>query len=167
MVRFLYTLFVGLLVATSIGIGISAFYPSPKAPEYPPVMEGRVPQKSTEPAVAPADQATADAYEIAERRYQTQREDYNRNVALISTVFAILILVLSLTWAKRFREIADGLLLGGVFTLIYGIIRSFESGEQKFMFVVVIFGLAVAIALGYIKFIQPAASQPKPKSKKA
>jgi hypothetical protein len=50
--------------------------------------------------------------------------------------------------------IADGILLGGVFTTIYGIIRGLMSEDTKFRFIIVTVGLIIALVLGYIKFIK-------------
>jgi len=33
--RFVYIVFIGVLLATLVGVGIAAFYPGPKAPEPP------------------------------------------------------------------------------------------------------------------------------------
>jgi hypothetical protein len=63
-------------------------------------------------------------------------------------------LIISLTLFKKILLIADGVLLGSVFTLIYGIIRGFNSGNNIFRFIVVSIGLAVSLFLGYIKFIK-------------
>ncbi len=50
--------------------------------------------------------------------------------------------------------ISDGLLLGGVFTLGYSIIRGFAGDDDKFRFFVVIVGLVVTVVLGDLKFIR-------------
>ena len=52
--------------------------------------------------------------------------------------------------------IADGLLLGGVLTLLYSVIRGFGTEDNMFRFVVVSVGFAISLFLGYVKFIQPA-----------
>jgi hypothetical protein len=51
--------------------------------------------------------------------------------------------------------IADGILLGGVFTTMYSIIRGLMSEDSQFRFLIVVIGLGIALALGYIKFIRP------------
>ncbi len=79
---------------------------------------------------------------------------YNRNVSIISVTAAVIILVASLTLFKRILLIADGLLLGGVLTLIYSIIRGFGTEDNMFRFIVVLIGLITALILGYIKFIR-------------
>jgi len=131
--KIVYTLFIGILLATFIGVGIAAFYPSPKSPEF---------------KFAPA------PYYPPQDAYMKLSQDYNRNVSIISLVAAILILIISLTVFKSLPVIADGLLLGGVLTLIYSIVRGFNSQDEKFRFIVVTIGLIIAILLGYNKFIR-------------
>jgi hypothetical protein len=48
-------------------------------------------------------------------------------------------------------------LLGGVFAAAYSIIRGLMSENTQFRFIIVVIGLAIALALGYIKFIRPKA----------
>jgi len=156
LIKSLYIVFIGLLFATCVGVGIAAFYPKPVPPTYP-----NQPTYSTKPAQTPEvtaqDAAKINEYDKLQTAYQAKSERYNRNVALLAVGFSLAILVISLILLKSVELIANGVMLGGVFTLIYGIARSFASGDQKFMFVVVTFGLLVALILGYIKLIKPKA----------
>lgn len=151
MLKFLYTLFIGLLLATCISVGISAFYEAPKAPEYP--AETSVYDKPTEPT--PADLEKQRQFERESKAYQEKEAVYNRNVSLIAVALALITLAVSLVLLKGVDIIGDGVMLGGVLTLLYGIVRSFGSDEQKFMFAVSLVGLIVALTLGYLKFSKP------------
>lgn len=157
MVKFVYSVFIGILLATCIGVGISAFYTAPKPPEYPITLS----RPDTAEDLTPQDKEEHRIYQEKMKEYDRQIAPYSRNVALIAVGLSIAVLVISLTMLSSIQMIADGLLLGSVFALIYGIIRSFGSGEQKFMFAIVTFGLIVAIFLGYIKFIKPASKASK------
>jgi len=72
----------------------------------------------------------------------------------MSLAAAIAILLVSLTIIRNLAYIADGVLLGGVLTLLYSIVRGFGSEDEKFRFIVVSIGLITALALGYIKFLR-------------
>ena len=37
--KFIYSIFIGVLFATLVGVGIAAFYPEPKPPEYPSALK--------------------------------------------------------------------------------------------------------------------------------
>lgn len=156
MIRYIYTLFIGLLAATFIGAGIATFYPSPKPPECPPVraLEGTK-EGETAVNVSPTVYPPYDDCSLSYKQHEVLREIHARNVALLSLLAALVVMAVSLSWFKEIAVIADGLLLGGVFTLIYSIGWSFASGDKKLLFIIVGAGLAVAIGLGYMKFILP------------
>ena len=148
-IKFIYTLFLALLVALFVGLGIDAFYPGPQIPQYPVELE----------KVESCCEETAEQGEIriefeqAQRNYQEEMKPYNRNVSIISLIAAIIILVVSLTLLNKIKMIADGILLGGVFTTMYSIIRGVMTGNSQFRFLIVTIGVIIAFVLGYVKFI--------------
>lgn len=152
MLKFIYSVFIGLLFATLVGVGIAAFYPTPQAPEYPNSRPYVAPEKQSSAEIEQqnADQAK---YDAEYKAYQKVAQDYSRNVSIISLAFAIGALVISIVLAKAILLIADGLLLGGFLTLIYSIILGFNTEDNIFRFIVVAIGFVVAIVVGYIKFI--------------
>lgn len=149
--RIAYTIFLGLIVATFIGVGIAAFYRAPKMPET------SVSKVMREPSATEA--ATL---EEEKRRDQRRWEEnnkvqklYDRNVSAIALSFAVVLLIVSLIFFKQIAIISDGLLLGSVFTLLYSIVRGFNADDEMFRFIVVAVGLVIALFLGYIKFVKP------------
>lgn len=154
-IELIYTLFIGILLATFIGVGIATFYEAPEAPEYPAKLQvQRIPVDTgdtTQSAELIRDQETYDDLFDA---YQEERKTYNRNVSIIALIGAVVILAISLTKFKELLVIADGLLLGGVITLLYSVVRVFESGDDKVRFAVVTVALIVSLVLGYQKFIK-------------
>ena len=86
--------------------------------------------------------------------YEDEMKFYNRNVSIIALISAIVILMLSLTFSRKLMVVADGLLLGGVITLLYSVARVFGSGDDKLRFLIVTISLGVALILGYFKFIK-------------
>jgi hypothetical protein len=150
-IKFVYTIFLALLVALFVGLGISAYYPGPKEPVMPVELQ----------AEKPGCEDTAELKNLRENFNRSEQDfsekfkTYSRNVSAISIVAAIIILVASLTLLAKIKMIADGILLGGVFTTIYSIIRGLMSEDTKFRFLIVTIGLLIALVLGYIKFIKP------------
>ena len=150
-IKFVYTIFLALLIALFVGLGISAFYPGPKEPIFPVQLE----------AEKPGCEETAELKNLREQYNRSQQsfnenfKSYSRNVSIVSIIAAILILVASLTLLAKIKMIADGILLGGVFTTVYSIIRGVLSEDTKFRFLIVTIGLLIALMLGYIKFIKP------------
>lgn len=150
-IRLLYSLFISVLIALFVGVGIATFYPGPKRPEYP-IELSTLPTKE---AASPEAREKSIAFEKENRDFQELNKIYARNVSIVSLSAAIIILVISLTLFRRILMIADGLMLGGLFTLVYSIARGFETQDNKYRFIVVTVGLIIALVLGYIKFVKP------------
>ena len=161
MLKFVYSFFLGLLLAVFVGVGVATFYPTPKAPEYPAVL-----QTSKSPDAYSDQQRKVDEqFQKDQKSYSDRLSSYNRNVALIVLSAAVILVVLGLTLHAWVDVLADGLLLGGVFSLLYSIGRSFAGGNPRYSFVIVSAGLVITGVVGYIKFIQPQ-SKPVPVKKK-
>ncbi len=154
MIKIVYTIFLGILLALFVGITVSTFYPAPEYPEQTkfadvrpiPMVSGDVPASTDETAEQKADREAFD-------QYQEDLSVYNRNTFAIVLACSIVMLILSLAFMKQIDIIADGVLLGGALTLLYAIARGLMSDEGMVRFVVVLIGLIIALALGYIKFI--------------
>jgi len=155
-IEIIYTIFLGIIIAVFVGLGISAFYNEPKYPEMPSTLKVySVPVESPNDSTISADLVDKqEKYDKQVEDYQKNINDYNRNVSIIALIASIIALSVSLLLAQKLLVIADGVLLGGVFTLLYSVVRVFGSGDDKVRFLVVTVGLCVALTLGYIKFIR-------------
>lgn len=156
MVKILFSILLGVLLAFFVGLGIEAFYPTEKYPEMP--IELQYGEKT--PALTTQNEATIQlqkTYEQQVKDYQARNEKHARNVSMVAIAASILFMALSLTALQKFSSVfTDGFLIGSILTLIYGIIRGFESSDDKFRFLIVTIGLLAAFVLGYIKFIRHA-----------
>lgn len=150
-----YTFFLGLILALFIGLGISTFYSAPKMPDYPTEAMYYNKEPTAEQTRAQKD------YDKASKSYSTESQLYSRNVSMLALVGAVLLLVISFGFEKRSQVIANGMLLGGVFTLLYSIIRGFVSEDSKYTFITVTVGLVIALYLGYRRFSQPPVAKKK------
>lgn len=156
LIKYVYIVFLGLILATFVGVGIAAFYKGPTYPDTPAMLKYARPYPETTTATPSGEYIKEqEAFDAKSKEFQKSLENYNRNVSMISVGFAILMLVLSLTLFKQILVIADGLLLGGVLTLAYSIVRGFSSNDDVFRFLVVAVGLGAALILGYLKFVAP------------
>lgn len=143
----IYTFFVGLLLAVFVGFGINTFYTAPPAPEFPSVLNIVGKEPSSEQIAA------QNKFDSQNRAYQAAMKPYNRNVSIMALGAAIILLAISLIFEHRIRFIADGVMLGGLFTLVYSLIRGFASGNSRYIFVVISIGLVVVLVLGYRRFV--------------
>jgi hypothetical protein len=147
----IYTLFVGLLLATFVGVGIAAFAPEPRFPEPPIGLRGPF---SEQPS--PEARRELEEFEQRSRAHRVEVAAYSRNVSVVAAVAAIIMLVLSLTILRPFPIFSDGFLFGGILTFGYSVVRGFGAEDNVFRFVIVALGLGIALALGYVRFIRPA-----------
>ncbi len=155
LIKYVYIVFVGILLAAFVGVGIAAFYKGPKAPEYPVELQYPESVKFGVEATPSAERLELQRdQDLKFKEFQKNNEIYNRNVSIIALVAAVIMLVLSLTLFKAILVIADGLLLGGVITLGYSVVRGFGSNDDMVRFMVVSASLIVALVLGYIKFVK-------------
>lgn len=152
-IRFVYIIFLGLLIATFIGVGIAAFYKEPRSPEPYYAPKVAVPDdSSTESARFQQEENIRQQNEW--KLHDEKRRAYNRDVSAITLGFFVVLFVISLVFLNKIYIISDGILLGSLFTLIYSIIRGFESQDETFRFIVVAVGLVIALILGYLKFVK-------------
>jgi heme A synthase len=148
LLRLVYTFFLGLIIAVFVGMGIATFYESPKPPEYPVQAEAQLNDTKVSP-VANAEQVK---YERDYRAYDKVSQVYHRNVSIISMVFAVILLIISFLLERKNSVITNGVMLGGVFVLIYSIGRGIASSDTKYTFIAVSISLAIVIYLGYRRF---------------
>mgnify|MGYP001564323549 CR=1 FL=1 len=158
MLKNLYALFLGLFLAVFIGVGIATFYLAPTPPEYPTVLSRPTPS-NPDKQFDEETRLSQEKFDVDQKAFQQVESRYNRNVSTIVIAFAVLFLAISLIFEAKIAIIADGLLLGGIFTLLYGIMRGFMTDQMTYRFIVTTVGLIVALILGYIKFAhQPTGS---------
>ena len=146
--RLVYTLFLGVLLAVFVGVGTATFYTSPKMPQYPIELNtgGKV--------LTPTQIETQNNFDRQMRAYDNAMKPYNRNTSIITLCAGVIFLVISLVFEHRIKLLADGVLLGGLFTLIYSIGRGFASQDTKYTFLTVTIGLIVVVFLGYHRFVK-------------
>lgn len=147
MIKTLYKIFLALIISLFVGFGINVFYEGPKPPAYNDSIDYQKDDCLTTEQLA--ERKTIDG-EL--ESYQEKLNTQNRNVSVIAIIFSIILLVLSLTVLTKNKLWGDGVLLGGLLTLVYGIIRGMASMESKYQFIAVSIGLAIALILGYYKF---------------
>lgn len=156
LIKYVYIVFLGLILATFVGVGIAAFYKGPTYPETPATLKYERPYTDFQTGTPSAEYIKEqEAFDAQSKAFQKQNDTYNRNVSMLSLGFALAMLVISLAFFKKIMVIADGLLLGGVLTLAYSIVRGFNTNDDIFRFLVVGAGLIVAMVLGYLKFVAP------------
>lgn len=147
----IYSVFLGVLLAIFVGVSINTFYPGPTYPEYPETLaiyDGK--------EMTAEQKAIQKKFDEQSRQYNKDTKPYNRNVSLIVLGSAVLLLAVSLVLEKRgVKVIADGFMLGGLFSLVYSLGRGFAAQEDTYVFLIVTVALGVVLYLGYHRYVQP------------
>jgi hypothetical protein len=175
-IKVLYSIFLGALVVLFVGWAMAALYPTPQwETEYPTVQQRyesvpRAPTAQELEFLSPTERkAKLQEYEAkskeAEAReserqklqaaLQTKRQVHDRNVSLISLLVSVIVVVMAVGSSVRLPVISEGLLLGGLFTLIYSIGWSFLRSPKSAVIPVGV-GLIITLALGYRMFVRGA-----------
>jgi hypothetical protein len=123
--RVIFPLFLGLMVALLIGFGILAVDSGPGG------LHG----------VANSQQILA---------YRSAREAYDREVSIAASVIAVVPLGVSLVLSRRAAVIANGLLLGALFSFLYAAARAMSSPETALTFPVITCALLLSLAAGHV-----------------
>lgn len=88
------------------------------------------------------------------------RKPWARSTSIILMVFATLTMVVSLVRAGQLPVISNGLLLGGVFTMLYGVGWVVASDTSVTRFLVMSAGLVITLGLGHVRFVRRSATSP-------
>jgi hypothetical protein len=157
----IFSLFLGLMVVALVGVGVNTFYPSP-AVSYDKELQVLYQQQSVIGAKSAQPSSTVDAEQAAlqtkindlQNKSQLAQEPWMVNTSIVLVLFATLVMGISLVRSEQLRVLSNGLLLGGLFTMVYGSGWSIASNSSLARFLVILFALAVTIGLGYLKFVR-------------
>jgi len=160
----IFSFFLGLMVVALVGVGTNTFLPSP-AEEYDRQIQELYHQidsyhvkTSSDAELTPAEQAEYQAIqdEILELSQASDlaTRDWARTSSIVLVIFATLVMSISLIRAEQLRVLSNGLLLGGIFTMVYGAGWAVFSGSSPIRLAVITFALIMTIGLGYLKFVR-------------
>ncbi len=160
----IFSFFLGMMVVAFIGVGVNTFYPSPMQDVNSEVEELYQQQSDIEMSrdqdgnLSAADKRKLEdlrtQIDAAEEEQQLADEAWSRNTSIILILFATLVMGVSLIRSEQLRIISNGLLLGGLFTMIYGVGWVIAGGSSVARFAVMSFALVITFALGYARFVR-------------
>lgn len=175
--QLIFSIFLGALLVVVIGVGVWTFYPQPYGPSSPEEMKLQELYRQQE-QINMKGNGSPSAVDLARsKRIQEQIDDLNKtmqverdkwavNTSIILLVFATALMAISLFLPDHMRVFSNGILLGGLFTIVYGTGWSFAGGDSRARFFVVLVALILAVVFGYLRFIrgrrEPAAIAPTP-----
>lgn len=163
--QLIFSVFLGLLLVVFIGVGMWTFYPGPMDQDSPQEQELQKLYREQERLYGkqgglqqPVDEAEIERIQTRidelQKERQALQDDWARNTSIIILVFATLLMAISLFLPDHMRVFSNGILLGGLFSVIYGTGWSFAGGDSRARFFVVAAALALALGIGYMRFIR-------------
>lgn len=169
--QIIFSIFLGLMVTAFFGVGSYTFYPPP-APELElEIQEVNRAEQAIRNSKAPQDLTSQDRAEIQrltdERNAlfdatRAARESWGRITSIVLIFLATLTMAISLIRADELPVISNGLLLGGVFSMLYGVGWIVATDTSMARFFVMTVALAITVSLGYIRFVRRQASAAEP-----
>jgi len=161
--QIIFAIFLGLMVTAFVGVGVNTVYPSPQAPFDRQIRELDRQKKTVMNSKAPADLTPAERtriQEIEDQRNNTQDASqvamapWGRNASIILILFATLAMAISLIRSGQLPVLSNGLLLGGVFTMVYGVGLIIVTATSAARFTVMTIAFVITLALGYARFVR-------------
>lgn len=148
-VRTVYTFFLGTLLALFVGLGVATVHPGPEEPVPPRSIA--LAQETRE--LTPEEQQQWVGYEREREAWEDDVLRHSRDVGVVTLVASVVLLAVSLAVERRRPVLAQGILLGGLFTLLHSVVRSLFSQDTLATFGVVTVALLVVLYLGYHRFV--------------
>lgn len=159
----LFAIFLGLMVTAFIGVGVYTFYPPPDRQFRAQIesldrQQQAIRNSQPENALTPADRAQMQKIIDERNRIQdatrASTEAWAGRTSIILVALATITMALSLTAVAQLPVISNGLLMGGVFTMLYGVAWVIASGTSATRFIVMTFALVITLGLGYLRFVR-------------
>jgi hypothetical protein len=170
----IFSLFLGLMLATFAGVAVYTFYGPPEGSqdrlqelrrEEQAIRETRPPGELPEAEQSRLREISEERDALTEAAAEA-RKPWSRNTSVILIVFATLTMAVSLVRADELPVISNGLLLGGLFTMLYGVGWIVATDNTFTRFLVMTAALGITLGLGYARFVRggtggPSASRPE------
>jgi hypothetical protein len=163
----IFSFFLGLMLVSFVGVGAYTFLPPPEGFEsqMQEVNDQKQAVRGGRP-VSELTQAERDQIQEMDSRHQelmgaegAARNNWGLQTSVVLIVLATLAMAVSLIRADQLPVISNGLLLGGVFTMLYGVGWIIATDQAATRFVVMTAALLVTLGLGYMRFVRGGASR--------
>ena len=150
------------MLTAFLGVGVYTFHPPAKEPDLRiqelDRREQALRNKSPHDELSVADrdevQQITDSRNKLYDEAHARREVWGRGTSIILVALATLVMAVSLVRADQLPVISNGLLLGGVFTMVYGVGWIIATDTSMARFAVMTVALAITLGLGYARFVR-------------
>lgn len=163
--QLIFSFFLGILLAVLIGAGVWTFYPDPYGANSPEQEQLEELYKQQERLNTKTVGAPTPAQQVEQRRIQDEIDKINDdmtdgrstwaiNTSIVLITFATVLMAISLFLPEHLRVFSNGVLLGGLLTVLYGTGWSFAGGNSRARFFVILVAVLLAVVFGYLRFIR-------------
>lgn len=167
----IFAVFLGLMITAVVGVGVYTFHPNPGDEAQEQIQALYDERSAIDGCSSPTpgecrnwDQLTAaeksrakaiDAQVASlQRAAEEQSSQWRMSTSVILIVIATMLMAVALALGDSVSVLSNGILLGGLFTMLYGVGWGLASGNSVTRFVVLVVALAVSLVLGYLKFVR-------------
>ena len=167
----IFAVFLGLMITAVVGVGVYTFHPNPGEETQDQIQalyderaaidgcSGPTPgQCRAWNQLTPAEQARTKAIDAQvtslQRAADEKSSQWRMSTSVILIVLATMLMALALALGDSGSVLSNGILLGGLFTMLYGVGWGLASGNSVTRFLVLVAALAVSLVLGYLKFVR-------------
>ncbi|HSO04033.1 MAG TPA: hypothetical protein VLQ92_06095 [Candidatus Limnocylindrales bacterium] len=167
----IFAVFLGLMITAVVGVGVYTFHPNPGEADQEQIqalydersaIDGcNTPtpeQCRTWDQLTPAEQARTKAIDAEvttlQRAGEEKASQWRMSTSVVLIVIATILMAVALALGDSVAVLSNGILLGGLFTMLYGVGWGLASGNSVTRFVVLVVALVVSLALGYLKFVR-------------
>lgn len=160
--RTIFSFFLGLVLTAFVGVGVYTFYPPPE--QYQRQLQDLTRREQAILNAQPSGETSAEErsrlQEINQQRNKLvdaeaeARRPWGRGMSIVLIVFATVSMAVSLIRADQLPVISNGLLLGGLFTMLYGVGWILATDVSITRFLIITAALLVTLGLGYLRFVR-------------
>lgn len=159
--RIIFSVFLGLMLTALVGVGVYTFHQPPEQLDRE-IREFKRQEQAIRDSKPDNRLTTVDRDKIQEivrernsliDTAELARKQWALRTSIILIVLATLAMSISLVRADRAPVISNGLLLGGVFSMLYGVGWIANSDTSITRFLVMTAAFVIAVGLGYARFV--------------
>ncbi|MBM3263697.1 MAG: hypothetical protein FJY97_09785 [candidate division Zixibacteria bacterium] len=160
--RTIFSFFLGLMLTAFAGVSVYTFHPPPAhfdterrdlGRREQAIREAKLPDALTDEDRKQIQEINRRQNELADTEEKALKH-WGRSTSIILILFATLSMAVSLVRADQLPVISNGLLLAGVFTMLYGVGWIVVTDTSMARFWVMTVALAITLGLGYIRFVR-------------
>jgi len=161
--QLIFAFFLGLMVTAFIGVGVYTFHPPDADQSADEIRELRRDQQDirdsrSNDALTQEDRdrlsELEDEIRVQQDEQRAHRGSWAGTTSIILIILATFVMGISLVRADQLPVISNGLLLGGVFTMLYGTGWVIASGDSRTRFWVMTLALVITLVLGWVRFVR-------------